>query len=83
MTHTHDTTCCGQGSILNPVGDLSTQQAQFNATYITAQQIAEYVGVSRVAVVNAVAAGHLPKPIIVGNNLVHIWEVNDVNTAIA
>lgn len=49
-------------------------QLAFDEKYITAQEVARVAGVSRVAVHHARQNGQLPDPIIVGDNLVCIWE---------
>lgn len=43
----------------------SDAQKRFEATYITASQIADYLGISRVAVYKAAEDGRIPAPIIV------------------
>lgn len=51
-----------------------TAQRRFNENYITATEVAEFVGVSRVSVLRAKQRGMLPDAIRVGDNHVCIWE---------
>lgn len=53
---------------------VSEPQQRFDENYITASEIAKDVGVARVTVHYARKNGILPNPIVVGDNLVCIWE---------
>lgn len=55
-----------------------TAQQRFNDKYITATEVAEFVGVSRVSVLRAKQRGLLPDAIHVGDNHVCIWERSPV-----
>lgn len=57
-------------------------QLRFNARYITATEIAEDLGVSRVSVLRAKQRGLLLDPIQVGDNHVCIWERDAVKSSI-
>lgn len=52
----------------------SPQQIDFDQKYITASEIATVCDVSRVTVHNARHRGILPNPILVGPNMIFIWE---------
>lgn len=62
-----------RGSLLNPLQEL-TPQARFDAIYISSNEIAADVGVSRTAVLHARKRGLLPDPIVVNGNQIIIWE---------
>lgn len=53
---------------------VSPQQKHFDQKYITATEIAAVCDVSRVTVHNARQRGILPNPILVGPNMIFIWE---------
>lgn len=55
-----------------PTPSIQTAQTRFDATYIAAAEIAEFVGVSRVAVYKANEAGKLPNGVTVG--AAWLWE---------
>lgn len=55
-----------------------TGQQRFNHKYITATEVADFVGVSRVSVLRAKQRGLLPDAIHVGDNHVCIWERDPV-----
>jgi hypothetical protein len=74
-------TCCNTTlaqALQDAPADTSTPQSRFNFMYTTVLEIADVVGVSRVAVQHAVERGTLPPPVVVSNNQVHLWERLDV-----
>lgn len=52
----------------------SSQQRRFDETYVTAHEIAKTLNVSRTTVHHARKRGALPDPILVGPDLIYIWE---------
>lgn len=60
----------------------SIQQMHFDERYITASEIANELGVSRPAVYYARKRGILPNPILVGSDMMFIWERSAVRPAI-
>lgn len=53
---------------------LSPEQQKFHERYITAPEIADELGVSRVSVFRARERGALPDAIYVGDHRIWIWE---------
>lgn len=53
---------------------LSPEQQRFHEQYITAPEIADEVGVSRVSVFRARERNALPNAIYVGDHRIWIWE---------
>jgi predicted DNA-binding transcriptional regulator AlpA len=58
------------------------EQRHFDQKYITATEIADTLGVSRPAVHYARKRGILPNPILVGPDMIFIWERAAVTPAI-
>lgn len=54
--------------------ETSQAQTDFDVKYITTSEIASEVGVARPSVHHARMRGDLPNPIIVGPNMIFIWE---------
>lgn len=52
----------------------SRSQLDFDQKYITATEIAKLLGVSRTAVHHARRKGILPNPILIGSDMLYIWE---------
>jgi predicted DNA-binding transcriptional regulator AlpA len=52
----------------------SPEQVRFDTTYITAHEIARTLDVSRTTVHHARKRGALPNPIMVGPDMIYIWE---------
>ena len=58
-----------------------TLQQQFDAEYISSQEIADYVGVSTVAVFKAMDTGRITAPPITvgGGRGIHLWLRKDIS----
>lgn len=56
----------------------SPQQDRFDQTYITASEICKELGVSRPALHYARRRGILPNPILVGFDMIYIWDRKEV-----
>lgn len=52
-------------------------QKEFDATYVSSSEIAERLGVTRVAIIHARAKGQLPDAVMVGDHLT-IWKRTDI-----
>lgn len=61
-----------------------TLQQQFDSKYISSQEIAEYVGVTKVAVFKAFETGRIPQPPITvgGGRGIHLWVRADITPAL-
>lgn len=68
--------CCVQCTAPTAIAMPETSQAQteFDAKYISASEIAQELGVYRASVHHARRRGDLPNPILVGPNMIFIWE---------
>lgn len=53
---------------------IPSQQADFEQKYISAHEIAKLLGVTRQSVHFARKRGALPNPILVGPDMIYIWE---------
>lgn len=60
----------------------SAAQQRFNENYITSIEICKRLGISRVALGQALRRGTLPKPIGIDGLRIHLWQRQEVEGAL-